>query len=102
MPLYDFRCAGCAAEREVTLPLRAADDLTLICVTCGGTMCRALSRVSRLIIAASPSRPAPEGGRGGERDGAFGINTCEGRAVRLTRPNPLATDLPGAPGGGAA
>ena len=94
MPLYDFRCVGCAAEREVTVPLRAADDLTLICTACGGTMRRALSRSPGLVvIAASPSPAAPESLGVERKNRAFGGKTCEDHAVRLTRPNPFATDL---------
>jgi putative FmdB family regulatory protein len=98
MPLYDFRCDGCAAEREVPVPLRAADDLTLICTACGGTMRRALTKAPGLVITASPS-PAAEALAGNRKHGAFGAKTCEDHAVRLTRPNPFATDRPG---GGAA
>ncbi|HEY1700709.1 MAG TPA: zinc ribbon domain-containing protein [Trebonia sp.] len=100
MPLYDFRCAECRAEQEVRASLAEADSLELVCVGCGGTMRRALSRATGVVIAVSPS-PVPSSSSGplgartrDRRHDPFGGKTCEHGAVRLTRPNPFAQDLP--------
>jgi putative FmdB family regulatory protein len=98
MPLYDFRCAECRAEQEVRASLAEADSLELVCVGCGGTMRRALSKATGVVIAVSPSPsvlppPATAGGGTGGR-GARGRRACEHGAVRLTRPNPFGASLP--------
>jgi putative FmdB family regulatory protein len=93
MPLYDFRCAGCGAIREVRASFGEASGLELICTSCGGTMMRALSKKAPMVLksragASPPPHPsAPTGGKARAR-------TCEDGAVRLTRPNPFATVLP--------
>jgi putative FmdB family regulatory protein len=90
MPLYDFRCVECRSEREVRASLAEADSVELVCVSCGGTMRRALSKATGLIIAVSPSPARPSatpGARNLRRHDDHG-------AVRLTQPNPFAADLP--------
>jgi putative FmdB family regulatory protein len=96
MPLYDFRCAECRAEREVRASLAEADSLELVCVSCGGTMRRTLTKATGVIIAVSPSpsaRPPSATAGGGARRGARHRHG----AVRLTQPNPFAGSLPPRP-----
>ena len=41
MPNYTFRCNDCSNEQDVMADLKTADELTLVCVSCGGDMNRA-------------------------------------------------------------
>jgi putative FmdB family regulatory protein len=93
MPLYDFRCADCAEEREAMVRFGRADSLELVCLACGGTMTRALPTAVALVIAAGTgaSPPPPARRRG---------HTCTDGAVALSRPNPFADALPSAVDGG--
>jgi putative FmdB family regulatory protein len=87
MPLYDFRCADCAATREVRASFGEASTLELICTSCGGTMTRALSKTAPLVLT---SRAGPSARAGSKAKAP----TCEDRAVRLIRPNPFSASLP--------
>jgi putative FmdB family regulatory protein len=97
MPLYDFRCADCAAIREVRASFAEAGELELICTSCGGTMMRALSKTAPVVLtsraSASPP-PHPSARPLASAGGRPRARTCEDGAVRLTRPNPLAAALP--------
>jgi putative FmdB family regulatory protein len=91
MPLYDFRCAGCAETREVRAAFAEASTLELVCTSCGGAMTRVISKTAPAVqtfsASASPPHPRPPAGRARAR-------TCEDGAVQLTRPNPFAAELP--------
>jgi putative FmdB family regulatory protein len=91
MPLYDFRCADCKCEREVRVPFEQAGALELICIDCGKTMTKAMSRTVNFVTgssgSASPS-PAPRGKRKKK------ARTCSDGAVKLKRANPFAQALP--------
>lgn len=91
MPLYDFRCTDCAAEREVRASFAEASALQLVCTGCGGTMAKALSKSAPAALRSGTAAPPPHPRRGTRRGRA---RTCEDGAVKLTRPNPLAARLP--------
>jgi putative FmdB family regulatory protein len=93
MPLYDFRCADCAAEREAMVGLDRADSLELVCFACGGTMTRALPATVAILVAAGTGASPPPAVRRRR-------HTCTDEAVALTRPNPFADALPSAVDGG--
>lgn len=93
MPLYDFRCADCAAEREVRASYGEAGGLTLVCTSCGGTMAKALSRTAPAALTSSAGAP-PHPRASAAAGPARAVFTCEAGAVRLTRPNPFAASLP--------
>ena len=38
MPVYDFKCEACPAERRVSVSADAASSLSLVCIKCGGSM----------------------------------------------------------------
>ena len=94
MPLYDFRCADCTAEREVRASFAEAESLQLVCTGCGGTMARALSKTAPAVLTSRASASPPSSPSARPR-------TCEDGAVRLTRPNPFAATLPGRQAAGA-
>ncbi|HEY3748063.1 MAG TPA: zinc ribbon domain-containing protein [Pseudonocardiaceae bacterium] len=90
MPLYDFRCTDCAGEREVVVPFERADSLELVCVDCGGSMTRTMSRSFAIVTgAAERATPSPTGKP--RRRG----HTCSDGAVKLSRRNPFANALSG-------
>lgn len=79
MPRYDYRCTGCRAEREASVPTARIDELrVIVCLECGGDMTRRpglgnLLRDTRR--EPDPQRPSSH-------------HHCRD-AIRLTRPNPL-------------
>lgn len=91
MPLYDFRCAGCEATREVRASFGEASTLELICTSCGETMTRVLSKTAPAVLTPGASAPPPQPR---QRTSRARARTCEAGAIQLTRPNPFAADLP--------
>lgn len=95
MPIYDFRCADCPAEREVRAAFDRARSLELVCVDCGGTMRKVITLAPALLVGAahtaSPSREP-------ERPRRRSARTCADGVVTLTRPNPFTSTLPRAGG----
>ncbi|CAN5241037.1 hypothetical protein BH09ACT8_BH09ACT8_22770 [soil metagenome] len=93
MPLYDFRCADCASEREARVAVARAGDMELVCTACGGTMRKAISRTVAFVTgAASASPQAPP-------RSALRRHSCSDSVVNLTRPNPFGQNLLSTPDG---
>lgn len=90
MPTYDFRCHACAARREVRAPYEVASGLELVCTACGGTMVKAFTAAVALLTSAEagPSSFSP----GPRVQRPRGGDSCDA-AIRLTRPNPFASEL---------
>jgi hypothetical protein len=96
MPLYTFRCESCAASKDVIVSYEASRSLTLVCVACGGDM----SVAPVLAVGVAPSRKflaiesaARENPRASKRCGHN--NACRCGGIRLSRPNPFASQLRG-------
>lgn len=91
MPLYDFRCADCTAEREVLASMDESGSLELVCVDCGGPMTRTVNRTFTFVsgsAGSAPPSPPP----------ARPQHQCTDGAVKLSRPNPFKQSLPAKPG----
>lgn len=89
MPLYDFRCADCSAEKEVVVSFAEADSVELVCLECGGVMTRSVNRSFTVVVKAGGSvPPSPLPHRTPKR------HTCTDGAVKLSRPNPFTNSLP--------
>ncbi len=91
MPIYDFRCAECRAEREVRATYAVASQLELVCVVCGGAMTKTFTR--SFVVASTPSLPSAAGSATPSKR-----HTHADDVVKLTRPNPFKDALATMPG----
>jgi hypothetical protein len=98
MPVYDFRCEACSAERRASVSADAASSLTLVCVTCGGSMY--LAPVLKVaFVAARRSRDlSASTALSNTTAKACGHSyTCR-CSIKLERPNPFKADIDNAHG----
>jgi putative FmdB family regulatory protein len=90
MPMYDFRCCDCGAERELLVALADAKAMTLVCTDCGGEMQQMPPRVAGLRTRADRQGPAAAA----KVRAACGHGySCRCGGVRLTKPNPFRKEI---------
>jgi putative FmdB family regulatory protein len=95
MPMYDFRCCDCGAERELLVTLADAKAMTLVCTDCGGEVRQMPPRVAGLRTRAQRQEPAAAAAAA--RAACGHGYTCRCGGVRLTKPNPFRKEIEGEP-----
>jgi putative FmdB family regulatory protein len=87
MPMYDFRCCDCGAERELLVALADANAMELVCTGCGGEMRKIPPRVAGLRIRPE-SQQAATAAKARANACSHG-HSCRCGGVQLTKPNPF-------------
>jgi hypothetical protein len=93
MPVYDFRCEACPAERRVSVGADAASSLALVCIKCGGSMHLApVLKVAFVAVRRSRDFSASTAlsGTNVKACGHFYACHC---SINLKRPNPFKTEI---------
>ena len=105
MPVFDFRCDSCGAERSVFVSSAAAEALALLCIRCGKTMHRApVLKVAYMAtkrghdFAASSAKQALQGD--GAKAKSCGHHHACRCSIKLKRPNPFRKEIKQAAGRG--
>lgn len=92
MPEYEFVCHECGARTDVLAPYAVAADLELVCVTCGGTMAKGITRTFAISISRGGAREVDSDGRAAKKHDHHHHHDTHG-AVKLTRPNPFRSEI---------
>lgn len=90
MPEYEFRCRECGARTDVLAPYAVATELELVCVACGGTMAKDITRSFAISVGRGGGGEAAADGRPAH---AHHHHHDTHGAVKLTRPNPFGADV---------
>ncbi len=86
MPIYDFQCHACGADRELFMASDDAKAMVLVCTDCGGEMAFVLSKVTILRDRSAKREPAVRA----KKRASCGHNyACRCSGVKLTKPNPF-------------
>jgi putative FmdB family regulatory protein len=91
MPMYDFRCCDCGAERELLVTLADANAMALVCTDCGGEMRKIPPRVAGLPIRPERQETAPA--VKARANGCAHGYSCRCGGVQLTKPNPFRKEI---------
>lgn len=89
MPLFDFTCVDCGANREVLASADKCNKLEFVCIQCGGTM--SLGPVMNIHLQSGRADKI-QLGTPRTQAGCGHVYACR-CAIKLTEPNPFRRQL---------